>query len=1190
MIEHLACQAVRRHSMSLRMIAIAAVFLWVLCARSWGQAPAPAWLILPVPGAWPTNRTETGPSSDGFGWYRAWLKPHDSFFTPHERNLFAESVTFNVRDLADTHEVFVNGSRIGGSGQFPPDFRSGRSGNHRYKIPPGLLKKGEWNEIAIRVYHAPGAGGFLSEAPFVMDYFNECRMEGVWEWLPGDGPGRTGGTMNGKPARAAFDRYHESSGILGEAAEFVPGPRLPPAESLSRLKPSDDLEVDLLLSEPLVAQPTHLSFDARGRLWVAQYRQYPYPAGVKMLSRDKYYRAQYDRVPPPPPNHTPGRDLISIHEDTDGDGVFDRHTVFVSGLNMANAALPGRGGVWVMQTPYLLFYPDRDGDDVPDGPPEVHLSGFGLEDTHSVANGLVWGPDGWIYGAQGSTTSSRVVRPGIDPPGAEGIYFEGCMVWRYHPVSHVYELFAEGSGNVFGLEFDGEGRLFSGHNGSETRGWHYQQGGIYLKQGIDPGKFGPPRNPYAFGELPWMKPAAPIQRFTHMVAVVEGTAMPRERAGQMFWLDPIHSLVVASERPVLGSTFGTRDLGTVLSSGDDGFRPVYVVNAPDGSLYVADFYEHYIAHGQHYQSQIDPTTGRVYRLRGRNSNRERNIDLSRRSHGELMELLTHSNKWHRQMAVRLLGERATAADVTLLRGRLAASNAPVQILWVLGQAGALDVATARVGLAHPNPLIREWTVRLLGDSRDMTPELSRDLAALLLREPEVRVRAQAAATARRLPPVQGLSVVRALLERDADAEDPCVPLLCWWVLEKNLATARAEVLTLLDSKAMWEGRMLQEQILPRLMRRLATEGRRQDLLDCARLLSQAPTSSSAAALLKGFEEAYRGRALADLPEELVQAMSRSGSVPLALRLRQGDAAAIAGALQQIQDPKTTVEDRLGLIRTLGEIRESRAVSVLLTLAEGDPSPAVRRAALAALAGFEDEALGVRVVKALKSMPPDVRASALALLVNRKSWSLALLESIGSGTTDREWLTPELSDRLLHDRDPQVRDRAQQWVGTTADPGTASRRTTAQVESILNQKPGNPYAGEPLFQQRCAGCHRLFFKGGNIGPDLTAYQRDNLGTLLPSILTPSAEIREGYAYVDVTTTDGRTLGGFLADRDTQVTVVRGLDGQDVVLRASEIRSVEPTGRSLMPEGLLDDLNEDQVRDFFAFLRSSQPFTR
>ncbi len=1179
-------------SMNSRRISLALLILVGLSVPLVRSQPAEnAWAIARVPGAWETNAPPAARNHDGFAWYRAWLKPHDSFFTPHERNLFAESVSLNIRNLADSHEVFVNGTRIGGGGTFPTQFSSGRDGNHRHKIPPGLLRKGEWNVIAIRVYNASGPGGFLGEAPFVMDYFNECVLEGDWEWRAGDDSSWTGAALKEKPKRAAFDQYHESNRVLGEAAQFVHGPKLSPAESATKFKAADDLVVEQLLHEPLVAQPTHLSYDARGRLWIAQYRQYPYPAGVKMLSRDKYYRAHYDKVPAAPPNHDRGRDVISIHEDTDGDGTFDKHKVFVDGLNMANAVLPGRDGIWVMNPPYLLFYPDRDGDDFPDGPPTVHLAGFGLEDTHSVANGLVWGPDGWIYGGQGSTTSSRVVRPGLDPAGAVGVYFEGCMVWRYHPVTRAYELVAEGSGNVFGLEFDGDGRLFSGHNGAETRGWHYQQGGYYMKQGADPGKFGPPRNPYSFGELPWMQLAAPIQRFTHGVAVVECTALPAARQGQMFWIDPIHSLVVATERQARGSTFGTRDLDQVLKSADDGFRPVFIVNAPDGSLHIADFYEHYIAHGQHYQSQIDPTTGRIYRLRGKDSALEKDVNLTRQGTGELIALLSHPNKWHRHTAARVLGWRATPEIVAKLREVLASPSAPLAALWALHQARGLDEATALATLKHPSSAVREWTVRLLGDRKELSSSLATAMPEQARAETDVRVRAQMASSARRLPVMQALPLVNALFTHDADASDPCVPLLCWWVLETHLAQQRDSVLGLFQSRAVWERPLVQEHLLPRLMRRFAVEGRRQDLLICAELLRTASSTHQAAQLMKGFEEAYRGRAMTGLPDELLSALAATGNAPLVLRLRQREVAAVDEALAQIQNPKAKLEDRLLYGRTLGEVREPKAVKPLLALATGDQPAALRKAALVALTGFKDAAIATNILSALPEFPADVRPAAFALLTGRAIWSVALLQELQAKRIDTSLLPPDIADRLRQSKDKSVSELAAKLLprATTATTVALQQRIT-EVEAILKRASGNPYAGEAHFNQRCAACHKLFFKGGNVGPDLTAYQRDNLGTLLISVLNPNAEIREGYAYVEIATTDGRNLGGFLTDRDAQVTVLRGLDGQDITLRAADIRSIEPTGRSLMPEGLLDDLNEDQLRDLFAYLRQSQPFTR
>ena len=199
-----------------------------------------------------------------------------------------------------------------------------------------------------------------------------------------------------------------------------------------------------------------------------------------MVSRDSVWRAVYDKVPQAPPHHVRGRDKITIHEDTDGDGVFDRHKTFVEGLNIATSALRGRGGVWVLNPPYLLFYPDRNNDDVPDGDPEVHLQGFGLEDTHSVVNSLRWGPDGWIYAAQGSTVTGHVTRPGLDQ-GKEPVHTMGQLIWRYHPETRRYEVFAEGGGNAFGVEIDAKGRVFSGHNGGDTRGFHYVQGAYYQK-------------------------------------------------------------------------------------------------------------------------------------------------------------------------------------------------------------------------------------------------------------------------------------------------------------------------------------------------------------------------------------------------------------------------------------------------------------------------------------------------------------------------------------------------------------------------------------------------------------------------------------------------------------------------------------------------------------------------------------
>ena len=230
-------------------------------------------------------------------------------------------------------------------------------------------------------------------------------------------------------------------------------------------------EAQLVASEPMVRQPVAMEFDDRGRLWVIQYMQYPNPKGLKRVAIDRYSRTEYDRMPEPPPRGPRGEDVITILEDTNGDGRMDASHNFLEGLNLCTGVAFGYGGVFVIQVPYLLFYPDKNRDDVPDGDPEVLLTGFGMEDAHSVANSLTWGPDGWLYGNQGSTVTAHI----------NGIEFQQG-VWRYHPVTHRFELFCEGGGNMWGLDFDWEGNLFASTNFGPYIGLHGVQGAYYWKQ------------------------------------------------------------------------------------------------------------------------------------------------------------------------------------------------------------------------------------------------------------------------------------------------------------------------------------------------------------------------------------------------------------------------------------------------------------------------------------------------------------------------------------------------------------------------------------------------------------------------------------------------------------------------------------------------------------------------------------
>ena len=423
----------------------------ILCADE-GRS---GWSEVSVPGVWEEQSDVQLAEYDGIAWYRCYVKVPAPWTDMRGRPLWRESVTLTIENVADACEVYINGRKLGQAGSLPPHFKSGRDEYQRFKVPPGMLQPSQYNAVAVRVYNKDGNGGFTARAPVLAGYFLECVLRGTWRFRTGDNLEWAGSAVAEKPAIGAFDQFTEATSALGRSDTLNPGQRLSPKESHKLTKVTDDLTLDQLLTEPLVAQPLFMSFDERGRLWVVQYRQYPYPAGIKVLSRNKYYRMEFDKVSPPPPNHFPGTDRITIHEDTDGDGSYDNHKTFANDLNIATSVARGRGGVWVLNPPYLLFYPDANDDDLPDSDPVVHLTGFGLSDTHSAPNSLQWGPDGWLYLVQGSNVVTHLKTPA--ERDSASLYCEGPAVWRYHPETHRYEIFAEGGGNAFGLEIDAQG-------------------------------------------------------------------------------------------------------------------------------------------------------------------------------------------------------------------------------------------------------------------------------------------------------------------------------------------------------------------------------------------------------------------------------------------------------------------------------------------------------------------------------------------------------------------------------------------------------------------------------------------------------------------------------------------------------------------------------------------------------------
>jgi putative membrane-bound dehydrogenase-like protein len=961
-----------------------------------------------------------------------------------------------------------------------------------------------------------------------------------------------------------------------------------PAETVASFQLMDGFVADAVLNEPLVRQPVFLTFDERGRMWVVQFLQYPYPAGLRIVDVDDQFHAVYDRVPPAPPNHVRGADRITIHEDTDGDGAFDRHKTFLDGLNMVTAVQPGRGGVFVLHPPYLLFYPDADRDDFPDGDPIVHLSGFGLEDTHSAANSLTWGPDGWLYGGQGSGVSSTIVRPGIDQSD-KGVYFKGQVIWRYHPERREFELFSEGGGNTFGVEFDAAGRVYSGINGSDVRGFHFVQGGYYQKNF---GEHGYLTNPYAFGYFPAMKHATPIPRFSHTFVIYEDGALGEALDGRMVAVNPLQHRLMVTGLLAHGSTFETRDEGMLLESDDRWFRPVDIKVGPDGAIYVADWYDTRLTHMDP-RDNWDRKHGRIFRI----SQERRDFkqeDLATLDSSALVALLDDPRKWHRQQALRQLGDRRDRSVIPLLKAKLREPSNPraLDALWALHQVGGFTPEMAITLLSHEEKLVRLWTVRLSGDRASA---LGEELARAAEVEPIPQVRSQLAATARRLPADQALPVILALCKHDEDRDDPHIPLMLWWALEAHMDEVAEAFLGALQDGSLWKRPLMSDHLLSRFARRLAVEMTVKNQMRLAQLLAAAPGPASRQVVLNGINEAFRGREMSGLVASLEQLLGNDAPVKaksmaaaqLAIGLRSGRPGLMPHFLSRIlDDTPEAQEERLALIPVVGELKKTEAIPALLQVLSRSKHPRARSAALQCLGEFEDPEMPSEVLALWASLTNPLREQVLNVLSSRKEWAKQLLVAVGgSGTISKADVSDLAVMRLRLLDDPEVDALIDRFfgkaVGITSD---AKAQRIREVAAVLRNGTGDAASGTVLFAKRCAACHQLFGKGGALGPDLTAVERTNTANMLLQIVDPNAGIREGYTLFQIVVKDGRQLLGYIEESDGKNVSLRDAAGQLTTLAEEDVAGKQALPMSLMPEGLLDDLNEQQLRDLFAYLES------
>jgi putative membrane-bound dehydrogenase-like protein len=977
----------------------------------------------------------------------------------------------------------------------------------------------------------------------------------------------------------------------------------------------------LAAAEPDVQNPIAMAWDERGRLWIAE--NYTYAERTT-----RFDLSLHDRV--------------LICEDTDGNGTLDRRTVFNDKVQMLTGIEVGHGGVWLMCPPRLLFIPDRDRDDVPDGPAETVLDGFDVAEAsyHNLANGLRFGPDGWLYGRCGHSCPARIGTPGC--PDDHRVPMHGGL-WRYAPRSGRIEVLCVGTTNPWGHDWTAEGECFfvntvNGHLWHALPGAHFRQ-----SNQSDP-------NPYCYETIDhhadhyhfdvgagWQKSRDGRSHdhgggHAHSGCMIyAGTNWPGEYRDRLFTLN-FHGRRVNQEILARsGSGYVARHGSDCFFWQDPWFRGIELASGPDGSVVVLDWSDTGECHGF---DGVHRASGRVYRLAHGQPRLPEGVtpgfDLARSSDVELARLLRHADGWWVDQARLLLAERGgrgplAAAAIEVMREQFATADklhaadprvSPeahrVRSMLARHVIGAVDEEDLLRLCGHPDEHVRTWAVRLLtedwpldgphgpvpADPRAMAAVAERATALLdrfvaMASDEAGLVRLALASTLQRLPVSVRSVLARALVGRDSDAADHNLPLLVWHGLIP-VATADPAALVDVAAACRWpttrrliarrlaEYADAQPDIVDRLL--VATSAERAGGPDAAAL---ADTLEGLAAGLAGWRRATRPAswacvmdAVAALPADDAGGRCRRSAQELAVVF--GDGLAIATVRELVGDPQTAVEIRRRALATLIEARPPELHEVCKRLLADRP---LQADAARGLALFDDPETAVLLVDALLTATGEVRASILAVLASRPSFTAALLDAIEAGRFPAADVPAAVVRQVHALADADLSRRLTVVWGQLRESSAERRARIADLTAMLAEPaetPVNLAAGRLVFRASCAGCHRLYGEGGQIGPDLTGSGRHDLGYLLDNIVDPSAVVNREWRVSIVTLADGRVLTGTVVDRNPRTLTVQGYpDRQTVALE--DVEEITPTDRSPMPDGLLDPLSDRQIRDLVAYLR-------
>ncbi len=967
------------------------------------------------------------------------------------------------------------------------------------------------------------------------------------------------------------------------AAEAVTGPA-PAEQVVAEIEVPEGFHTTLFASEPDVQQPIGIATDERGRLWVAE--NYTYADQTINFDATK-------------------RDRIVILEDADGDGRSDRRTVFWDQAQKLTSVEVGYGGVWVLCAPQLLFIPDRNRDDVPDGPPEVVLDGWDQDAVrHNIVNGLRWGPDGWLYGRHGILATSLVGKPGAAESERQRI---NCGVWRYHPTRRVFEVVAHGTTNPWGFDFDEHGEMFFintviGHL------WHLVPGAHYERM------YGADFNPHLYqligqtadhvhwdtGEK-WSDIRLTVSNTTSAAGgghahsglmIYQGGAWPDRYRNSMFTLN-FHGRRLNNDKlERRGAGYVGLHNNDLFFVKDEWFRGIDLLSGADGAAYIADWSdtgECHEADGVHHAS------GRIYRLAWGEATSPGRFDLHERSDLELVALQQEKNDWYVRQSRRLLAERHAAGDdMTEARQALLemfhaqqGQTQQLRAMWALAAIGAADGDWLREQLNLPGEHLRVWAIRLLADRETLDAATIARFAELAKTDDSGLVRLYLASALQRMPLEKRWPLAKALASRLEDADDPQLPLMIWYGLEPAAAADPQQALALCD-----------EPIMPLVRRHIArriTSEIDHSPVEASKLVDVAVRQtepSSQLDLLRGMSEALDGRRNVTAPHawnSAAESFSTSASSDvrdeaLQLGVVFGDARAIAELRAVAGKASANAEARRHALRTLAELGGPETLTLLRDLIVDIE---LANEAIRGLAAYDDAEIPGLILSRFAALDAAGQIAAIDALSSRASFAKELLRAMGDGVLPPAAVSASHARQIAAFNDETLTADLERLWGSVRPTAADKREQIDRLRIVLDGgkiAAGDASQGRVLFEKTCSSCHVLYGQGKLVGPDLTGSDRHNLNYLLENVVDPSASVGKEFRTTAVLLSSGQAISGVVLEQTDQTLRLR-TQTEEITVDLDDVEEMVEQNLSLMPDGLLTQLTDEQIGDLFAYLQTT-----